>query len=130
MKKELIKLANYLNSKGLTKEADIVDRIISKSAQHGGDDFIDVSKTPNMYPYGKPKSKQKGRVFFPGDNNNPLPAEGFSNSDKDNVGRVISPKEDEKEDKLEPMKKDEVLFSKKYESDSPSQDNGEDDERP
>jgi hypothetical protein len=73
MLKDLIKLANNLDSKGLTKEADYLDQIINKSAQYGGDDFVDVSKAPSMYPYGKPKPKQKGRVFFPEeDNKNPL----------------------------------------------------------
>lgn len=32
MLRELIKLANHLDSKGLTKEADILDGIISKAS--------------------------------------------------------------------------------------------------
>mgnify|MGYP003329452368 CR=1 FL=1 len=36
MLKELIKLANHLDSKGLKKEADHLDRIVVKLAQSGG----------------------------------------------------------------------------------------------
>lgn len=65
MIKELVKLADFLDQRGLIREASIVDNIIKKTAQHDAENPIDVSKTPNMYPYGRPKSYEKGRVFWP-----------------------------------------------------------------
>ena len=41
MLKKLIKLSNHLDSKGLTKEADYLDMIISKMAGSGGYEYED-----------------------------------------------------------------------------------------
>lgn len=69
MKKELNKLYNQLKKAGLNSYASKVAAIYKKA--QSDDDFVDVSETPNMYPYGKNKNKDKdnvGRVFWPEDN--------------------------------------------------------------
>ena len=50
MLKELIKLANHLDSKGLRKEADHLDRIVVKLAQsvHPGGDLIHIVKAEQI----------------------------------------------------------------------------------
>lgn len=40
MLKELVKLANHLDSKGLVKEADYLDRIIKSAEEPSGDDYL------------------------------------------------------------------------------------------
>jgi hypothetical protein len=60
MIRDLVKLADKLDSAGLLKEADVLDGILRKLAEVSGDDYIDfLSKVCKAFNAGHPKLRAR-----------------------------------------------------------------------
>ena len=59
MIKELIQLANHLDNKGFTKQADELDEIIKKISAEGGEDEYDRFIRPRLQEFLKMQDERR-----------------------------------------------------------------------
>jgi hypothetical protein len=96
MIKELIKFANHLDRKGLTKEADYVDNIVKKMAQEGAEEKPTVSSDhkARLFVFNEinPKSKyrKEGDKAKEGSNpNNRINVFKYKEAGEVTIGKIL-----------------------------------------